>query len=161
MKNARDVSVLISCNVSGIARTLRMALRGMGVRRVFLATNAEQLEQGFAEIEPNVVVVYVDGDDPTDAGLVTLRHIRRSPDSPLPRIPVVAVSQRRDLPTINAVINGGAHEYVLFPASGDVLLKRIAAACQSTRPFIETPEYVGPERKNVDVTKGVKSSVNG
>jgi DNA-binding NarL/FixJ family response regulator len=161
MKNAADVNVLISCNVSGIARTLRMALRGMGVRRVFIATNAEQLEQGFAEVEPNVLVVYVDGDDPADAGLATLRYIRRSPDSPLPRIPVVAVSQRRDLATINAVMNGGAHEYVLFPASGDVLLKRIAAACQSTRPFIETPEYVGPERKNVDVTKGARSSANG
>lgn len=161
MNNAADVSVLISCNVSGIARTLRMALRGMGVRRVFLATNAYTLDQGFAEIEPNVVVVFVDSDDPSDHGLATLRHIRRSPESPLPRIPVVAVSHRRDLPTINAVMNAGAHEYVLFPASGDVLLKRIAAACQSTRPFIETPEYVGPERKNADVAKGAKSSVNG
>jgi DNA-binding NarL/FixJ family response regulator len=161
MKNAADVSVLISCNVSGIARTLRMALRGMGVRRVFIATNAEQLEQGFAEVEPNVLIVYVDGDDATDAGLATLRHVRRSPDSVLPRIPAVAVSQRRDLPTINAVMNAGAHEYVLFPASGDVLLKRISAACQSTRPFIETADYVGPERKNVDVSKVAKAAVDG
>lgn len=157
MKNVADISVLISCDVSGIARTLRMALRGMGVRRVFIATNAELLEQGLAEVEPNVLVVYVDADDPSDAGLAALRHVRRSPDSPLPRIPVVAVSQRRDLHTINAVMNTGAHEYVLFPTSGDVLLKRIAAACQSTRPFIETPEYVGPERKNVDVSKGARA----
>ena len=71
------------------------------------------------------------------------------------------MSQRRDLPTINAVMNAGAHEYVLFPASGDVLLKRISAACQSTRPFIETADYVGPERKNVDVSKVAKAAVDG
>ncbi len=159
MKNPADVNVLISCDVPGMGRTLRMALRGMGVRRVFIATNAEQLEQGFAEVEPNVLVVYVDGDDASDAGVSTLRHVRRSPDSPLPRIPVVAVSQRRDLPTINAVMNHGAHEYVLFPASGEVLLKRIAAACQSTRPFIETADYVGPERKNVELAKNARAAI--
>lgn len=153
MKTASDIGVLISCNVSGIARTLRMALRGMGVRRIFLSMNPHQLDEGFAAVEPSVVLVYVDSDAATDEGLTTLRHIRRSADSLMPKIPVVAVSQRRDLVTINAVMNAGAHEYVLFPASGDVLLKRVMAAVNSTRPFIETPEYVGPERKNADVAK--------
>lgn len=161
MNSSADVNVLISCNVTGIGRTLRMALRGMGVRRIFISANADQLEQGFAEVDPHVLLVYVDSANADDAGLATLRHVRRSPDSLLPRIPVVAVSQRRDLATINAVMSAGAHEYVLFPSSGDVLLKRISAACQSTRPFIETPEYVGPERKNVDVSKGAKASING
>ena len=39
-------------------------------------------------------------------------------------------------------------------------MKRITAACQSTRPFIETPDYVGPERKNVDVSKGAKAAID-
>lgn len=161
MMKPEDLSVLISCSVPGIARTLRMALRGMGVRRIFLATNGEQLAEGFAVADPRVLFVYVDSASENDHGLATLHYVRRSPDSPMPKIPVVAVSQRRDLPTINAVMNAGAHEYVLFPASGDVLIKRIQAACISTRPFIETPEYVGPERKNVDVSRGARASING
>jgi DNA-binding NarL/FixJ family response regulator len=161
MTNATDLGVLISCNVPGIARTVRMALRGMGVRRIFLAQNDEQLVEGFAAAEPNVLLVYVESEAETDHGLATLRQIRRSPDSLAPKIPVVAVSQRRDLPTINAVMNAGAHEYVLFPVSADVLMKRIIAACQSTRPFIDTPDYVGPERKNVDVSRAAKTSING
>lgn len=161
MKNAADIGVLISCDVTGIARTLRMALRGMGVRRIALATAPDQVEEGFATADPSVLLVYVDSDAPSDPGLAVLRHIRRSPDSLMPKIPVVAVSQRRDLPTINAVMNAGAHEYVLFPASGDVLLKRVMAAVSSTRPFIETPEYVGPERKNAYVSKGASASISG
>jgi len=160
MKNTSDIGVLINCNVGGIARTLRMALRGMGVRRIFLALNDDQLEEGFATVDPSVMLVYVDSDADTDPGLSTLRNVRRSPDSLMPKIPVVAISQRRDLATINAVMNAGAHEYVLFPASGDVLLKRVLAAVNSTRSFIETPEYVGPERKSVDVSKSAKAAIN-
>lgn len=147
MIDPTDASVVVCTNIGGIARTLRMALRGMGVRNVVLASNVNQLLECFTVAEPHCVMVYVDSDDPADDGLTTLNFIRRSDDSPHPRIPVIAVSPRRDIPTINAVINGGAHEYVLFPASGDVLLKKITAARTTTRQWIERPDYFGPERR--------------
>lgn len=147
MIDPTDASVVVCTNIVGIARTLRMALRGMGVRNVVLANNIHQLLDGFAAAEPHCVIVYVDNADPTDDGLKTLNFIRKSDDSPHPRIPVIAVSPSRDIPTINAVINGGAHEYVLFPASGDVLLRKVTAARTSTRPWVEKPDYFGPERR--------------
>lgn len=147
MASPADTSVVVCTNIGGIARTLRMALRGMGVRNVVLASDINQLLDGFSVAEPHCVIVYVDSADPVDDGLTTLNFIRRSDDSPHPRIPVIAVSPSRDIPTITAVINGGAHEYVLFPASGDVLLKKIMAARTTTRPWIERPDYFGPERR--------------
>ena len=48
MSNPEDVSVAICTHMSGIARTLRMALRGMGVRYVALANDTAQLVDGFA-----------------------------------------------------------------------------------------------------------------
>lgn len=147
MTSPADASVVVCTNIGGIARTIRMALRGMGVRNVVLASDTTQLLEGFTVAEPHCVIVYVDSEDPADDGLSTLNFIRRSDDSPHPRIPVIAVSPRRDLPTINAVINSGAHEYVLFPASGDVLLKKITAARTTTRPWIERADYFGPERR--------------
>lgn len=147
MNNPTDVSVVVCSRIANIGRTLRMALRGMGVRVVSLATDNAQLLEAFSTAEPHCVIVYVDGPDATDHGLETLQFIRRSEHSPRPRIPVIAVSPRRDLVTINAVINGGGHEYVLFPASGDALLKKITAARTATRPWIEKPDYFGPERR--------------
>jgi|JI10StandDraft_1071094.scaffolds.fasta_scaffold00898_36 DNA-binding NarL/FixJ family response regulator len=147
MSNPADVSVAICTHMSGIARTLRMALRGMGVRYVALANDTAQLVEGFAAAEPSCVIIYVESADPADLGLQALNFIRKSADSPNARIPVVAVSSSRDLPTINAVINGGGHEYVLFPASGDVLLKKITAARTTTRPWIDRADYFGPERR--------------
>ena len=147
MNNPADANIVVCTNMSGIARTLRMALRGMGVRNVVLAANTEQLLEGFTAAEPHCVITYVDSENSADDGLTTLNFIRRSEDSPHSRIPVIAVSPRRDLQTINAVINGGAHEYVLFPSSGDVLLKKITAARTTTRPWIDRADYFGPERR--------------
>jgi DNA-binding NarL/FixJ family response regulator len=149
MNNPADVSVLIfSANV-GVARTLRMALRGMGARAIQLAADEAQMLEGFASTDTNAVLVYVDGPE-NDPGVDMIRFLRSSPKSPNIRMPVVAASPRRDLATVNAVINAGGSEYVLFPASGDALLKKITAARTSTRPFIEQPNYVGPCRRRRD-----------
>lgn len=148
MKKPADTSVLVCSNLTGIARTLRMALRGMGVRSIPLAMDEAQTLEGFATAEPDCVVIYVDGPDATDHGLQMLKYIRRHEKSPRPQIPIVVVSPCRDLVTINAVVNGGAHEYVLFPTSGDILLKKIVAACTTQRPWIDRPDYFGPERRS-------------
>jgi DNA-binding response OmpR family regulator len=144
--NPTDVSVLIFSTNVGVARTLRMALRGMGARSIHLAADETQLFEGFAAMDTNAVLVYVDGPE-NDAGVDMIRFLRTSDRSPNVRMPIVAASPRRDLATVNAVINAGGSEYVLFPASGEALLKKITAARTSTRPFIEQPNFVGPCRR--------------
>jgi two-component system, chemotaxis family, chemotaxis protein CheY len=146
MSNPAALNVVIVSVDAGIGRTLRMALRGVNVRNITLAATQQQMLDAFSTVEPHALAIYVEGPE-NDPGLELMRFIRRSPQSPNIRIPIVAVSPRREMPTINAVINAGGHEYVLFPASGDTLLKKILAAWQTTRPFIEQPNYVGPCRR--------------
>lgn len=146
---AADVSVLVFSSLRGVAETMRMALRGMGVRTIFLAANGSQLLEGFVSAGPDVAVVYVDTAVDTDPGMQTLAFIRRSEACPNRSIPIVVVSQQRDMGTIQAAANAGAHEYVLFPVAGDMLLRKVHAARNSNRVFIDTPEYVGPERRLV------------
>jgi DNA-binding response OmpR family regulator len=147
MTNPSDLGVLVCSHLPGISRTLRMALRGMGLRFVPIASNTTQILECFSAAEPHCVVIYVEGPEAADQGLLTLQFIRASGQSPNPRIPVVAVSTRRDLATLTAVIDGGAHEYVLFPTSGEALLRKITAARTTTRPWVEKPDYFGPERR--------------
>ena len=150
MSGAADISVLIFTSNMNISRTMRTALRGMGLRRVHLATDEAGIFEGFSTADPVVMIIYVEGAEKDD-GLERLRWLRRSPNSPKREMPVVVVSQSRDIATIQAVINAGGHEYALFPASGDQLLKKITAARNSNRPFIETADYVGPcRRRRVD-----------
>lgn len=147
MLDPTDASVVVCTHFMGIARTVRMALRGMNVRNVTLAANHEQLLEAFENNEPDCLVLYVDSDEPEDEGLKYLNFIRRDPASPNHKIPVIVISPRRDLPTINAVMNSGAHGYALFPASGEVLLTKITAARITRRAWVERADYIGPERK--------------
>lgn len=146
MNSPADISVLIFSTNQSIGRTMRMALRGMGVRNIQIAADEAQIFEGFLGGDPHAMVVYVDGPE-NDIGLDTIRFMRRSEKSPNIRFPIVAASPRRDLVTVNAVINAGGHEYVLFPVSGDALVKKLIAARNSNRPFIEQPDYVGPCRR--------------
>lgn len=147
MKNAADISVVISTHMPGIGQTLRMALRGGGMRNVHIAPQSPHPIDVFCSTKPDVMMIYVDTGAEDDPGMRTLHFVRRSPNSPDRTIPVVVVSQGRDISTIQAVANAGAHEYALFPASGEQLLKKVLAAHTLSRPFVETPDYVGPERK--------------
>ncbi len=147
MKRAADVSVVISSHLPGIGQTLRMAMRGVGVRNVQFTPHTTQLSDAFGSSKPDVLMIYIDTAAEDDAGMRTLHYVRRSANSPDRAIPVVVVSQLRDISTIQAVANAGAHEYALFPASGDQLLKKVLAAHSSNRPFVDTPDYAGPERK--------------
>ena len=147
MNKTTDVSVVIGTHVPGIGQTLRMALRGAGVRNVQLAINATQLADTFGVTAPDVLMIYIDSAAQDDPGMQMLHFMRRSATSPDKTVPVVVISQGRDMTTIQAVANAGAHEYGLFPASGEQLMKKVLAAHTSTRPFVDTPDYVGPERK--------------
>src|SRR6218665_3856820 len=147
MLDPADASVVVCTRFTGIARTVRMALRGMNVRNVALAANHEQLLEAFENTEPDCLVLYVDNEKPDDEGLRFLNFIRRDENSPNPKIPVIVLSPSREIPTINAVMNAGAHGYVLFPASGEILLRKITAAYTTRRAWIDRPDYVGPERK--------------
>lgn len=47
MSSSIDLSVVVCVAIPGIARTLRKALRVMGVRNVVLAADTAQLLEGF------------------------------------------------------------------------------------------------------------------
>lgn len=147
MINPADVGVVIGAHLPGVATALRMALRGMGFRRTAIAADLREVPDAFASAEPQVAIVYLASGEESDPGLQMLKFLRRASTSPDRRIPVVAVSPQRDIATIKAAANNGAHEYVLFPASGEALLKKIDAAIGSKRPFVDTAEYVGPQQR--------------
>jgi PleD family two-component response regulator len=146
MKKAEDLTVVIAAKTHGMAQLIRMSLRGMGVRAVHIVQTPKQAVDAFQTSHPDVLVAVVENAE-NDEGLSMIRFIRRWEKSPNPRIPIVAASQRAELAVVNAVINNGGNEFVVLPASADQLMKKVLKAVQSNRPFVDTPDYVGPERR--------------
>jgi CheY-like chemotaxis protein len=146
MKKAEDLTVVIAAKTLGMAQLIRMSLRGMGVRAIHIVQSANQATEAFQHAHPDVMVAVVENAE-NDEGLNLIRFIRRWDKSPNKRIPIVAASPRAELPVVTAVINNGGNEFVVLPASADQLMKKIFSALQSNRPFVETADYVGPERR--------------
>lgn len=146
MKKAEDLTVVIAAKTHGMAQLIRMSLRGMGVRAVHIVQTPKQTVEVFQTSHPDVLITVVENAE-NDEGLSLIRFIRRWDKSPNPRIPIVAASQRAELAVVSAVINNGGNEFVVLPASADQLMKKVLNAVQSNRPFVETPDYVGPERR--------------
>ena len=146
MKKVEDLTVVIAARTHGMAQLIRMSLRGMGVRAIHIVQNSSQAAEAFQQSHPDVMVAVVENAE-NDEGLNLIRFIRRQDNSPDRRIPIVAASPRAELPVVNAVINNGGNEFVVLPASPDQLMKKIFSAVQTNRPFIETADYVGPERR--------------
>ena len=146
MTKAEDLAVVIFAASADQAGTLRVALRGMGVRNIHVTSTPEQTAKALTDAKPHVMVVYV-GQDETDDGLRMIRFIRRWDGSPNPHVPIVAVSPRRDIAGISAVREAGVHEYAVFPVSSDELFRKVTAAIQSTRDFVSQTDYVGPCRR--------------
>ncbi len=111
-----------------------------------LRLTPKQVVEAFQTSNPDVLVTIVQGPE-NDEGLSLIRFIRRWDKSPNPRIPIVAASSRAELPVVSAVLNAGGNEFLIMPASGDQLTKKITSAMQTIRPFIDVPSYVGPDRR--------------
>ena len=115
-----------------------------------LRATIRQVEDGaeaFDEIvrsPPHLVIA--DLHMPID-GLTLLRHIRRSPRSPDPTLPVIAMTSLTDRKTVLALRDAGAHEVICKPFSTQIVLGRIASVIDFSRQFIRTASYVGPCRR--------------
>jgi DNA-binding NarL/FixJ family response regulator len=141
-----DLRVVICARKTGFARTLRMALSGMGVRGMQLSSDPIGAVRAIQGQGAHAIIVHVDEPE-FDIGISLTRFLRRWERSPNRQIPIIAASDRSDIATITSVINSGANEFCLFPTSGETLWKRISAAMTSERPFVESAGYVGPCRR--------------
>ena len=91
-------------------------------------------------------IVISDLEMPND-GLSLLANIRRSPRSPDPTLPVIAMTSLTDKNTVLSLRDAGANEVISKPFSPQTVLGRVAAIIDQPRLFVRMPDYVGPDRR--------------
>ena len=73
--------------------------------------------------------------------------IRRQTSQALRFMPVIVLTGYTQLRLIAAARDGGAHIVVRKPISPQTLFDRINWVARVSRPFLETPGYIGPDRR--------------
>jgi CheY-like chemotaxis protein len=120
-------------------------LRGFGVTTVMLAETGAEAKETLKENCPDLI--FVEGELPDMPTAKLINAIRRSGNKALRFQPILVLSGYTQLKMISAARNAGAHLVIRKPVSPQTLFDRLSWVAQFDRPFIETPNYVGPDRR--------------
>lgn len=120
------------------------ALRSVGVRNIFQAEDGGKAFNLICDRQPDVA--FLDLEMPHD-GIRVLRAVRRSPQSPNFRLPVIVMTAQADKPTIMMVRDAGATEIISKPLTLEKICSRVKAVFARPRPFVVCDAYIGPCRR--------------
>lgn len=80
-------------------------------------------------------------------GAELVRWVRRTLPEPVRCVPIIVLTSYSQIDAVIAARDAGASFVVRKPISPQILYDRLVWAAQGTRQFIETENYVGPDRR--------------
>jgi len=120
-------------------------LRGFGIEKLMVTSSGAEAKQMIAANCPDICFVEGALEDMATADFVG--WIRRQTSQTLRFMPVIVLTGYTQLRLIAAARDGGAHIVVRKPISPQTLFDRINWVARVSRPFLETPHYIGPDRR--------------
>ncbi|MBL6957453.1 MAG: response regulator [Rhodospirillales bacterium] len=120
-------------------------LKTFGMTRQIDAVDAIQ---GYRILRDEAVdLVLVSYEMPFMNGIDFTIRVRQDAESPDPRKPVIVLSWDARESTVLEAINAGVNEFMVKPLSATALYERVRSTLLYPRPFIQTAEYFGPDRR--------------
>jgi two-component system chemotaxis response regulator CheY len=140
---------LIVADPSKYMRTLLVGLaRSFGFRTVYEAKDGEAALTLMKE--RHVDIVLIEGPMEPMNGFAFIHHLRTSPESPNPFLPIIMVSAHTEIGQVKKARDAGVTEFLAKPVSAKTLLMRFCAVVDAQRAFVRCPTYVGPDRRRHD-----------
>ncbi len=120
-KSIFDRRVLIVDDLPSLRMLVTDMLRDMGFVRLAEASSAVEALQVVNAEKPGLIICDYCMRGMTGPDLIKV--LRRDPD--MRRVPVIMLSNNRDVPLIDTAINAGADDYIVKPVSFQILKRRI------------------------------------
>jgi len=143
--NLAPAKVLLFDRQDIARRKTREALVCTGLTRVREVSSVRELRQNLAEMGQDLLVVssaHVD-----DGTVDLLRNLRRHRFGIDPFAPVVATISSTDDRLVQKLAFSGVDHIISKPFSGNQLARRLEAIIARRQGFIETLDYLGPDRR--------------
>ena len=133
----------------------RSVFFSVGVRKIQIANDGaqaiEMLKRMGETDDPDggacVDMVISDLVMPGVDGLELLKWIRQDPESPNAFLPFSLLTARADADVVAKSRNLGANEFIAKPFSADSIASRLTAVINTSRQYILTKGYFGPDRR--------------
>lgn len=143
--NFTGVRALIVDSDPHATRLLSKMLRGYGVSQQIICETAADAKLQLEKSPFELVICEAVLPDMPAADL--LRWIRRHESVGIKFAPIIVLTGYAQASTVKSARDAGANNVVKKPVSPVVLLDHIAWSARTPRPFVETAQYVGPDRR--------------
>ena len=143
-----DIRVLVAEDNAFYAELIRLMLRAWGVRNQTAAADGISAFQHFKNDKYDIVIA--DFAMEPLSGVELLKLIRTSPESRDRFVPVIVISGYTERERIELARDAGATEIMAKPLTPKDLAGRLESIIERPRPFIETDDFFGPDRRRHD-----------
>lgn len=140
-----SLSVLVVDDSEPMRLLLWSMLRAFDVGTIHAVGSGREAIQFLRFNVPDIVLVDWMMEGMT--GMELAMHIRRSPESLNPYVPIVMITGHGDKLTVVEARNAGVHEFLVKPLSAVALAERLASIVDNPRGFVRTKTYFGPDRR--------------
>jgi CheY-like chemotaxis protein len=143
--NLHDVVILVADPNVYARRIVTGMLRGFGANRLLEVDTSEALLRSL--IGQKIDILLCDTCLGPETGLGVIRTIRSNPANENRTLPILLVTSDTREPTIKKARDAGANMVIAKPMSPISLYDRLAWIATSQRPFVDCPNYFGPDRR--------------
>ena len=143
--NLKNVAGLLVDRDAFTRGLVAQMLRGFGIEKLMIAGTGGEAKTMIGSNCPDICFVEGALEDMSTAEFIG--WIRRQTSQALRFMPVIVLTGYTQLRLIAAARDGGAHIVVRKPISPQTLFDRINWVARVSRPFLETPGYIGPDRR--------------
>ncbi len=150
-----NFSILMVEDSQYMQNLISSVLKIFGVGDILMCSNAKEAQDLITIAQARTTSRYVNKIDivvtdwlmPDGSGRDLLKWIRTHESDLIKFLPVIVVSGYTTETLTNETRNMGANEILVKPISGNTLAKRICSVIDNPRPFINAPNYFGPDRR--------------
>ena len=143
--NLSSASVLVVDYNMQSVELLCGVLDGFGMRKFQRATSVKEAKEACADAVFDLILT--DAQMPGVDGYEFIRWLRRSPEEQTRLTPAIVVTAHTRRSQVTKARDCGANFIVAKPLTPKLILERIIWVAQSTRMFIETETFIGPDRR--------------
>ena len=138
-------------------RNTRQALEASGLSRIREVSTSRELRHRLDERQHDLLVMAsTHGDDGVADLLLALRRHYFGPD---PFAPVVATIASKDDRLVQRIAFSGVDHIIGKPFSGEQVRRRLEALVDRRHRFIETLDYLGPDRRTATARSGSDEAI--
>ena len=143
--NIEKVNFLIVEDSDHMRSLVRNILNALGVQTIREARDVPGAFELLSAFPIDIVIC--DWQMQPVSGLDFVKQLRGNKESPYRFMPFIMLTAHSEAKRVTEARDAGVNEFVIKPIAAKTLYTRIREIIKNPRPFVETKDYFGPDRR--------------